>query len=50
MTESKRIDNLRIKIAQCVEDKLAQDEKSSMRCNTVLQKQTTGVIFNVQNS
>ena len=28
MTESKRIDNLRIKIAQYVEDKLAQDEKS----------------------
>ena len=27
MTESKRIDNPRIKIAQCVEAKPAQDEK-----------------------
>ena len=45
MNESKRIDNLRVKIVKCVGAK-TRDEKSVER----LQKQTMGVIFNTQNS
>ena len=45
MNENKRIDNPQIKIVKCVGAK-AQDEK----CIKTLQKQTMGVIFNMQNS
>ena len=45
MNENKRIDNLQIKIVNCVGAK-AQHEK----CVGTLQKQTMGIIFNIQNS
>ena len=45
MNENKRIDNPQIKIVKCVGAKV-QDEK----CIKTLQKQTMGVIFNMQNS
>ena len=45
MNENKRIDNPLIKIVKCVGAK-AQDEK----CVETIQKQTIGVIFNIQNS
>ena len=45
MNENKRIDNLRIKIVKCVGSK-AQHEK----CVGTRQKQTMGIIFNIQNS
>ena len=45
MNESKRIDDLRIKIVKCVGAK-TRDEKSV----ETPQKQTMGVIFNTQNS
>ena len=44
MNENKRIDNLQIKIVNCVGAK-AQHEK----CFGTLQKQTMGIIFNIQN-
>ena len=44
MNENKRIDNLQIKIVNCVGAK-AQHEK----CVGTLQKQTMGIIFNIQN-
>ena len=44
MNENKRIDNPQIKIAKCVGAK-AQREK----CVGTLQKQTMGIIFNIQN-
>ena len=45
MDENKRIDNLQIKIVKCVGAK-AKHEK----CVGTLQKQTLGIIFNIQNS